>query len=86
MASNTVENEIDEKKAISVRDPEFEGVARAPTSGFESVSIREDATGPDDTVQPADEPGSGLPFSNARCIALVATVTGASFLNVSSWT
>jgi hypothetical protein len=26
---------------------------------------------------------SGLPFSKARCIALVATLTGASFLNVS---
>lgn len=26
----------------------------------------------------------GLPFSKARCIALVATVTGASFLNVGS--
>jgi hypothetical protein len=25
----------------------------------------------------------GLPFSKARCIALVATLTGASFLNVS---
>jgi hypothetical protein len=29
-----------------------------------------------------DEP-IGLPFSKARCIALVATVAGASFLNVS---
>jgi hypothetical protein len=29
--------------------------------------------------QPAE---SGLPFSKARCIALVATVTGASFMNV----
>ena len=27
-------------------------------------------------------PGGGLPFSKARCIALVLTVTGASFLNV----
>lgn len=26
--------------------------------------------------------GNGLPFSKARCIALVATVTGAAFLNV----
>lgn len=26
---------------------------------------------------------SGLPFSKARCIALVATLAGASFLNVS---
>lgn len=26
-----------------------------------------------------------LPFSKARCIALVATLTGASFLNVCQW-
>jgi hypothetical protein len=26
--------------------------------------------------------GNGLPFSKARCIALVVTVTGAAFLNV----
>jgi len=26
--------------------------------------------------------GDGLPFSKARCIALVVTVTGAAFLNV----
>lgn len=29
-----------------------------------------------------EPPKSDLPFSKARCIALVATVTGASFLNV----
>ena len=28
------------------------------------------------------DPRGGLPFSKARCIALVLTVTGASFLNV----
>jgi hypothetical protein len=83
MASNTVGNEIDEKKAISGRDPEVGGVAGAPISGSDSVSVREDAAG-DGAVQPADEPASALPFSKGRCIALVATVTGASFLNVSS--
>lgn len=30
----------------------------------------------------SDDGKSELPFSKARCIALVATVTGASFLNV----
>jgi hypothetical protein len=29
-----------------------------------------------------EKKGNGLPFSKARCIALVATVTGAAFLNV----
>jgi hypothetical protein len=29
--------------------------------------------------------GSGLPFSKARCIALVLTVTGASIMNVSCY-
>lgn len=32
-----------------------------------------------------EDNASGLPFSKARCIALVATVTGAAFLNVSFW-
>jgi hypothetical protein len=31
----------------------------------------------------AETGDTALPFSKARCIALVATVTGASFLNVS---
>lgn len=34
-------------------------------------------------VESVDTEKSTLPFSKARCIALVATVTGASFLNVS---
>lgn len=33
--------------------------------------------------QQEQEQEPGLPFSKARCIALVATVTGAAFLNVS---
>lgn len=74
---------MDEKKAISAPDPDTGEISNAPASGSESVSIREETSGIDDTVQPTVEPGSGLPFSKARCIALVATVTGASFLNVS---
>ncbi|KAI1137923.1 drug resistance protein [Hypoxylon sp. FL0543] len=37
-----------------------------------------DGDGDDGSIKP------GLPFSKARCIALVATVTGASFLNILS--
>lgn len=43
------------------------------------------AESPRSGVLTAEDDGdkTGLPFSKARCIALVATVTGASFLNVS---
>ena len=86
MTYNTVDRNMDEKRALSVRDPALGGVDGAPTSGSASVSIREEtaAAAANGTVQPPVEPGSGLPFSKARCIALVATVTGASFLNVST--
>lgn len=47
-----------------------------PISTPDSSSIVEE-TGDD------RETSSPLPFSKARCIALVATVTGASFMNVS---
>lgn len=50
-----------------------------PTSD-ESITS-DDAGTVDEIVQ--DQPPA-LPFSKARCIALVATVAGASFLNVSS--
>ncbi|KAH8912261.1 MFS general substrate transporter [Coniochaeta sp. PMI_546] len=46
--------------------------------------MREAAAGAEDTAQPPERPVPGLPFSKARCIALVATVTGASFLNTLS--
>lgn len=35
-----------------------------------------------DLSESGEEDAPALPFSKARCIALVATVTGASFLNV----
>jgi hypothetical protein len=81
--ANTADSGLDEKKAVSDRDAEFGGVVRTATSGSESVSIRDDGAGSVGAVPPAEEPGLGPPFSKARCIALVATVTGASFLNVS---
>lgn len=46
----------------------------------ESITSNDVATA-EEIVQ--DQPPA-LPFSKARCIALVATVAGASFLNVSS--
>ena len=88
MAYYTPAIEPDKKMAVSLRDATFGGAAedKAPTSGSDTISDREDAAaaaGSDGAVQPAEENTNGLPFSKARCIALVATVTGASFLNVS---
>lgn len=82
MPSPAIDSGMDEKKAIPVLGPEFGRVSPAPTSASESVSIREEADAVDNAAQPPEEAVSGLPFSKARCIALVATVTGASFLNV----
>jgi hypothetical protein len=50
-----------------------DGAQRAPS-----------ASGTDSVIAEVDEQKSGLPFSKLRCIALVLTVTGASFLNVST--
>jgi hypothetical protein len=76
----------DEKKAVVGRDAEFGGAVRSATSGSDSASVRVDpasAVAAGGSVQPVtEERAPGLPFSKARCIALVATVTGASFLNV----
>lgn len=54
------------------------GPASKPNSD-ESITS-DDAGTVDEIVQ---EQPPALPFSKARCIALVATVAGASFLNVS---
>lgn len=48
------------------------GVGDSATEDGGGSELKEDASGED-----------GLPMSKARCIALVATVTGAAFLNVS---
>jgi hypothetical protein len=45
----------------------------------ENVSSNDDGSGDAESVDSKDE----LRLSRARCIALVCTVTGASFLNVS---
>ena len=70
MAAKTGDSDPDEKAVVATQ---------APTSD-ESVTSREVAT---DNEQNQDEDKPQLPFSKARCIALVATVTGASFMNVS---
>lgn len=60
---------------------EEKGVSRTPTSDWDASK-----TPSDDTSSGGSKDGSGydgLPMSKARCIALVATVTGAAFLNVS---
>jgi hypothetical protein len=51
-----------------------------PTSDETEVSDMAEAATEETNQHPAS--GSGLPFSKARCIALVATLSGASFLNV----
>lgn len=67
--------------AAGLEEKSLGGAARSPTSDSESVlsqAVESAAVGADGEEQPA-----GLPFSKARCIALVITVTGAAFLNVS---
>lgn len=76
MTSNTGGSGPDEKTADAVPD---DAVPDAPTSD-ESVTGCEVVA---DNEQNRDGKESKLPFSKARCIALVATVTGASFMNVS---
>lgn len=55
-----------------------EAIRREPTSEESSLSIVIEAA---EEVEPYEPPT--LPFSKVRCIALVLTVTGASFINVS---
>jgi len=67
--------------AAAIEEKSLGGAAQSPTSDSESVlsQVVENAgVGADGEEQPV-----GLPLSKARCIALVITVTGAAFLNVS---
>jgi len=58
------------------------GVERqGPTSDNSSV-ISEAVENVDDSDTPDQGQQPSIPFSKGRCIALVATVMGASFLNV----
>lgn len=67
------------EKGSQVDDKRVEAIGREPTSEQSSLSVViEDA----ENIEPPDEPPA-LAFSKGRCIALVLTVTGASFINVS---
>lgn len=52
----------------------------------EAVQAQQPLSAKDEENVAASAEGSGLPFSKARCIALVLTVTTASFLNVCAHT
>lgn len=67
----------DKEKAESPGYPG--GDTARPVEAVASISTGGGSTG-------NNEGERALPFSKARCIALVATVTGASFLNVSQVT
>ncbi|POR36540.1 Putative MFS-type transporter [Tolypocladium paradoxum] len=67
--------------AAVTTDVRVEGASPTPTSDWDASN-----TASDDTSSGSSKDGSGydeLPMSKARCIALVATVAGAAFLNVS---
>ena len=66
---------------VSQRDEKEKGGVLQPASS-EDAELSDVAEGAQDDSQ---NPNSGLPFSKGRCIALVATLTGASFLNVSQF-
>ena len=62
------------------------GESRSPTSdrsASPSVRNQEHANPANEEPHDDDDDEPKLPMSKARCIALVATVTGAAFLNVS---
>lgn len=65
--------------SLSYGDGEKGGPSQQPTS--EESEVSDAAVAVQETVMGQDR-SSKLPFSKARCIVLVATLTGASFLNV----
>jgi len=73
-----------EKDKVGVAQEQEKGLGKAgrpPTSDGSALSDAiEDVVA---NVGEEDEQPAGLPFSKGRCIALVLTVTGAAFLNVS---
>jgi hypothetical protein len=67
------------EKAVTIREPKDLGYEGQPPKSDHLVSSEvEDEV---DDVEPPAPPG--LPFSKGKCIALVLTLAGASFLNVS---
>ncbi|KAK3688345.1 major facilitator superfamily domain-containing protein [Podospora appendiculata] len=95
---STPTDDVPKKTVLSPWDSGGKGVAGgasaarppSPTSDG-TVSVRSEAArdvmmnvGDDDVEQNASESPPGIPFSRGRCIALVVTVAGASFLNTLS--
>ena len=66
-----------ERVELETRYPSDSRAGNPPASASSVRSGVECGAGDEEEKRPP-----GLPFSKARCIALVATVTGASFLNV----
>ncbi len=64
---------------VSQRQSDNEKEKSASNSDAEAIIVSDAAEVAEDDDQNLSP---GLPFSKARCIALVATLTGASFLNV----
>ena len=78
---------MDEKAEVTGVDKEQGNghVSAEPTSEESSVvgdDIVESANNNNNLAGDDESESQKLPFSKGRCIALVATVTGASFLNV----
>lgn len=70
----------EEKEEAHRRGPESYDENQSPESVVSGPGGEGEADGEEETI----ETKPGLPFSKARCIALVVTVTGASLLNVCS--
>ena len=93
--SQALDSERRPSESIEVFDAELEdeklkelGELRLPISDSSSrppsVRTREVVAAAQVEGNEHDDDESKLPMSKARCIALVATVTGAAFLNVSA--
>ncbi len=65
---------------VSQRDEKEKSGVLPPTSSEGAAELSDVA---EDAGNDSQNASSGLPFTKARSIALVATLTGASFLNVS---
>lgn len=70
-------------KATSITDNEKRVNTSDLTDEKNVAQPRNDSPNDHGDESPKDDEQPPLPFSKARCIALVATLTGASFLNVS---
>ncbi|KAG7287685.1 hypothetical protein NEMBOFW57_007198 [Staphylotrichum longicolle] len=66
------------EKTVALHGEKEKGGALLPPPSSEDAEVSDVAEVAEDDSQNLT---SGLPFSKARCIALVATLTGASFLN-----